>query len=43
VAGQPPSGLAGPGRRSRLEGQEKYPAGPNYPAEHLFTANTYML
>lgn len=22
---------------------EKYPVGPNYPAEHLFTTNTYML
>jgi len=53
-AGQPapegatrPSRLALPGSpappAAEPEGPEKYPVAPNYPAEHLFTTNTYML
>jgi len=35
---RPPARLAPSGRTL-----EKYPVVPNYPAEHLFTTNTYML
>jgi hypothetical protein len=46
----PPAGAAGrtPASRPRPAATpglalEKYPVASNYPAEHLFTTNTYML
>jgi hypothetical protein len=39
----PPRGSPAPDAGHARLALEKYPVTPNYPAEHLFTANTYML
>ncbi len=41
--GRPASGAPAAARRHARLSLEKYPVASNYPAEHLFTTNTYML